>query len=117
MILEDKNKENYLSDLNNQGKLSKILCNKTNREKEFNKISNDSNINYSDLDNNPFSGINNLKKSNSNKIDEANNNSSACNCKNSQCLKLYCECFSSLKYCNPNLCSCKGCSNGLQNEV
>jgi hypothetical protein len=40
-----------------------------------------------------------------------------CSCKNSQCLKLYCECFSAGAYCDPAVCSCKGCSNTLQSEV
>jgi hypothetical protein len=40
-----------------------------------------------------------------------------CNCKNSQCLKLYCECFSTLGFCDPNVCSCKECSNTKENEV
>ena len=30
-----------------------------------------------------------------------------CNCKNSQCLKRYCECFTRMKYCDPLICSCK----------
>ena len=34
----------------------------------------------------------------------------ACKCKNSRCLKLYCECFSVNSFCGPN-CSCKGCNN------
>jgi len=45
------------------------------------------------------------------------NKSVTCSCKNSQCLKLYCECFSAGGYCDPELCSCKGCSNNIQNEV
>jgi hypothetical protein len=40
-----------------------------------------------------------------------------CNCKNSQCLKLYCECFSKLAFCDPEFCSCKGCANTKENEV
>ena len=32
-----------------------------------------------------------------------------CNCKNSKCLKLYCECFASGKYCDA--CNCAGCKN------
>jgi len=40
-----------------------------------------------------------------------------CNCKNSQCLKLYCECFSKLAFCDPEICSCKGCANTEENEV
>jgi hypothetical protein len=33
-----------------------------------------------------------------------------CNCKNSRCLKLYCECFAAGSYCNA-LCKCKCCLN------
>lgn len=40
-----------------------------------------------------------------------------CSCKNSQCLKLYCECFSLGAFCDPAVCSCKGCSNNSLNEV
>lgn len=37
-----------------------------------------------------------------------------CNCKNSKCLKLYCECFASGSYCNG--CNCVNCHNKLENE-
>lgn len=40
-----------------------------------------------------------------------------CNCKNSQCLKRYCECFTRMKYCAPLICSCKNCSNTKGKEV
>lgn len=40
-----------------------------------------------------------------------------CNCKNSQCLKRYCECFTRMKYCDPLICSCKNCSNTKEKEV
>jgi len=33
-----------------------------------------------------------------------------CNCKNSRCLKLYCECFAAGSYCNA-ACKCKCCLN------
>jgi hypothetical protein len=33
-----------------------------------------------------------------------------CNCKNSKCLKLYCECFRQGKMCGPG-CSCRNCQN------
>jgi hypothetical protein len=38
-----------------------------------------------------------------------------CNCKNSGCLKRYCECFSRMKYCDAN-CQCKNCLNNIKNE-
>jgi len=36
-----------------------------------------------------------------------------CNCKNSKCLKLYCECFKSKGFCS-HKCSCVGCGNMSQ---
>ncbi|XVE71039.1 hypothetical protein DITRI_Ditri10aG0118100 [Diplodiscus trichospermus] len=38
-----------------------------------------------------------------------------CNCKNSRCLKLYCECFASGIYCNG--CNCINCHNDVENEA
>lgn len=38
----------------------------------------------------------------------------ACNCKNSRCLKLYCECFASGRYCNA--CNCSNCMNNKDHE-
>ena len=38
------------------------------------------------------------------------NKRKACNCKNSKCLKLYCECFASGSYCNVS-CNCQSCQN------
>uniref|UniRef100_A0A2C9W758 CRC domain-containing protein n=1 Tax=Manihot esculenta TaxID=3983 RepID=A0A2C9W758_MANES len=37
-----------------------------------------------------------------------------CNCKNSQCLKLYCECFAAGLHCNG--CNCLNCYNNVENE-
>eukprot|EP00879_Flechtneria_rotunda_P016388 GHRR01017145.1.p1 GENE.GHRR01017145.1~~GHRR01017145.1.p1 ORF type:complete len:469 (+),score=186.30 GHRR01017145.1:2551-3957(+) len=37
-----------------------------------------------------------------------------CNCKNSRCLKLYCECFASGRYCDN--CNCVTCYNNKENE-
>ncbi|CAK9873930.1 unnamed protein product [Sphagnum jensenii] len=37
-----------------------------------------------------------------------------CNCKNSRCLKLYCECFASGTYCEG--CNCVNCCNNVENE-
>ena len=39
----------------------------------------------------------------------------ACNCKNSRCLKLYCDCFSAGDHCMPN-CKCNDCGNFAANE-
>lgn len=38
-----------------------------------------------------------------------------CNCKNSRCLKLYCECFASGTYCDG--CNCVNCCNNVENET
>lgn len=38
-----------------------------------------------------------------------------CTCKNSKCLKLYCECFASGGYCN-EACRCRNCCNNKDNE-
>ena len=37
-----------------------------------------------------------------------------CNCKNSKCLKLYCECFASGRYCDG--CNCRDCHNNKDHE-
>ncbi|KAF5726192.1 protein tesmin/TSO1-like CXC 5-like [Tripterygium wilfordii] len=37
-----------------------------------------------------------------------------CNCKNSRCLKLYCECFATGVYCDN--CNCISCQNNVDNE-
>lgn len=34
-----------------------------------------------------------------------------CNCVKSRCLKLYCDCFAILKFCDATLCNCKDCYN------
>ena len=38
-----------------------------------------------------------------------------CNCKNSQCLKLYCECFRNQTFCKN--CACKNCNNKTANST
>ena len=38
-----------------------------------------------------------------------------CNCKNSRCLKLYCECFASGRYCDH--CNCLSCCNNSNHEA
>ena len=39
-----------------------------------------------------------------------------CNCKNSKCLKLYCNCFKAGQYCNEK-CLCLPCRNKPQNDM
>ena len=34
-----------------------------------------------------------------------------CKCKNTHCLKLYCTCFQTGNFCDPNICNCKDCEN------
>jgi hypothetical protein len=40
---------------------------------------------------------------------------SNCNCKNSKCLKLYCDCFRNQRFCT-DLCNCNCCSNKTNND-
>eukprot|EP00743_Colponemidia_sp_Colp-15_P008671 GILK01009439.1.p1 GENE.GILK01009439.1~~GILK01009439.1.p1 ORF type:complete len:325 (+),score=31.40 GILK01009439.1:46-1020(+) len=47
--------------------------------------------------------------------DSSSSGKKQCNCKNSRCLKLYCECFASGEYCNG--CNCVGCCNNKEHEI
>lgn len=40
----------------------------------------------------------------------------ACNCKKSNCLKLYCECFANGVYCQVGKCNCISCFNNRENN-
>lgn len=42
--------------------------------------------------------------------------SNPCNCKRSQCLKLYCECFAAGSYCTSK-CKCNGCKNNGEHAL
>ncbi|OAF71182.1 hypothetical protein A3Q56_01070 [Intoshia linei] len=53
----------------------------------------------------------NLPKSN-----VSTTNRKLCNCTRSQCLKLYCDCFSYGEYCHPE-CTCSNCHNNKDYEV
>ena len=44
-----------------------------------------------------------------NQTPKSNKQRNACNCKKSKCLKLYCECFAALIYCDN--CNCVSCNN------
>ncbi|KAJ9702339.1 hypothetical protein PVL29_004194 [Vitis rotundifolia] len=56
-----------------------------------------------------------LPRSNSEVKDGTPKKKKHCNCKNSRCLKLYCECFASGVYCNN--CHCTNCQNNVVNEA
>ncbi|RVW17369.1 Protein tesmin/TSO1-like CXC 5 [Vitis vinifera] len=56
-----------------------------------------------------------LPRSNSEVKDGTPKKKKHCNCKNSRCLKLYCECFASGVYCNN--CHCSNCQNNVVNEA
>lgn len=43
-------------------------------------------------------------------------NRTTCNCKKSKCLKLYCDCFAVLNYCDPHFCNCVQCYNVSSHE-
>jgi hypothetical protein len=56
-----------------------------------------------------------LNENQNNNLNNNNKNEIGCNCKNSFCLKRYCECFTRMKYCNSN-CQCKNCFNTILHE-
>ena len=45
--------------------------------------------------------------------ESSNISKTACNCKNSKCLKFYYECFSGFQLCNPAICLCIDCENTI----
>lgn len=49
-------------------------------------------------------------------LDDECSAQSVCNCKSSNCLKLYCECFAVGSYCGA-LCDCRDCKNVATNEA
>ena len=79
--------------------LNKNMTN-SNSKKSFSKI-------YSN-NNNKYIILANGQK-------QINKNSLTCTCKNSSCLKFYCECFSNGKYCLD--CSCMNCKNTSEFET
>jgi hypothetical protein len=94
--------------------------------KIYNTMQNNQNkININSINNDEKINSTSMIVKNENKsqvqIRKMSNNSAegkmSCNCKNSQCLKLYCECFSAMLYCDPKICSCKNCINNTENEV
>lgn len=79
-------------------------------------------------DNNNNHNRNHKNKDNSNKpksressksknTNNSKKNKQYCNCKNSNCLKLYCDCFKFGRYCKPQLCSCLECFNNHNYEI
>jgi hypothetical protein len=41
----------------------------------------------------------------------------SCNCKKSKCLKLYCDCFAILQFCDSRHCRCVACCNTITHET
>ena len=85
-----------------------------------------SNLLSGTLLNSPISSPGNISQKKNSKNSEpaplyvihSTNNSSIpnkCTCKNSNCFKLYCECFSNGRYCDN--CSCVNCKNTVENKV
>ena len=117
MIFEKaENKENIDSDTHPENQTLKFLNRKVNRTKANTFKSR--NIKNSEFE--PENKIPIFKQETAVELILTNTNkikAVTCNCKNSQCLKLYCDCFSAMGYCDPSVCSCQGCSNTPENEV
>ena len=108
---------------------SEMISEQDNKNGENNDTSSDINIKSLHLQKNKIYPMNQLnshdqficKKMSIDLDDDINNSISGntklntCNCKNSGCLKRYCECFSKMKFCDVN-CQCKNCLNNIKNE-
>lgn len=84
-----------------QADINKIVI---KRDRSYSNFTNVSNFSNNSIFSKNFSTNSEIKKI-------------SCTCKNSQCLKMYCECFSALSYCDPSKCSCRGCNNNKENDV
>lgn len=49
-------------------------------------------------------------------LNNADDDRVKCNCKKSKCLKLYCQCFAVVQYCDPAVCKCVECNNCIAFE-
>ena len=120
--IEDSNKENINKSENNFEQESKSLENNDINSDINNKSPN--NPKNKLYQNNQFNSHEQFicKKMSLDLEDDDINNQNlgnkkiiGCNCKNSGCLKRYCECFSRMKYCDIN-CQCKNCLNNINYE-
>ena len=123
-------KRNRMGETNGENSnKSEMISEQDNKNGENNDTSSDINIKSLHLQKNKIYPMNQLnshdqficKKMSIDLDDDINNSISGnkklntCNCKNSGCLKRYCECFSKMKFCDVN-CQCKNCLNNIKNE-
>ena len=107
--------------------MSQINCGYKNNEKENQYIHKYSNLSNDNLNMNINMNVNNniynfcLGENASDIITEQkivdvkNKKKFFCNCKKSECLKLYCDCFANREKCIG--CNCRNCSNQIVNEL
>ena len=123
-------KRNRMGETNGENSnKSEMISEQDNKNGENNDTNSDINIKSLHLQKNKIYSMNQLnshdqficKKMSIDLDDDINNSISGnkklntCNCKNSGCLKRYCECFSKMKFCDVN-CQCKNCLNNIKNE-
>ena len=130
---KNKKKDNYnicnkLKKMYKSSKMKRFVCNIINtgininfKQNNNNKMSGFiyQNNNVTEINNNLINENNENDNKNNEKINKNNNNDEPikkkCNCKNTNCLKFYCECFANGKYCED--CFCCDCKNTEEFET
>lgn len=103
------NKNEYVFNSLNSSIITNFSLSKTENESQ-NQMQNDS-INKKSLKRNEATKLNINSIIN---IDSTKRPILKCNCKNSNCLKCYCECFANGRFCDN--CICKNCKNTKENK-
>lgn len=117
-MINNENIQNkiYINNIDNKNRENNDAISRKNINLNNDKINMNINMN---VNNNIYHfslGENNINEEKTNYIQEERKKKKFfCNCKKSECLKLYCDCFANGEKCIG--CNCKNCSNQIGNEL